>query len=69
MATDLCVLAVPGYSYKRACYTHHLLTDPAQLDIIHSRHWQRPEATCVGLGPRQEAILRAIVAEPGRSMN
>ena len=67
MATDLCVLAVPGYSYKRACYAHHLLTDPAQLDIIHSRHWQRPEATCVGLGPsRRPSCARSWPSPAGR---
>jgi hypothetical protein len=29
----------------------------------------RPEASYISLGPRQEAILRMIVPEPGGSMN
>lgn len=65
--TGVCLVAVPGYNYKRACYTHHTTTDQGQLDLLHAAHWEHQRASYVYLGPMQELLLHRIIAMPGCS--
>jgi hypothetical protein len=64
-----CLVPVSGYNGLRMCFATHIITSKAQLDVMHAAHWRRQEASYISLGPRQEHLLRQIIADPGHSMN